>query len=218
MTTWTWRSLPLLLVVLAAATPADAETPRGSYFYVGLAQCIADQKLDENLCANAAANAEAEFDEKAPRFSTRQECDARFGPGKCELGLRGANGWSGKRGGVFFMPRQSGFRVTVHSQSDMTVLPSFSGRELGFAPRTILRLQTSRSGSMRREAGQRPNRGGAAAFGQPMGAETAGGPAGPLPPVPKLDPNFDCAALLEPSTDQPASSGCYPVPPGRLRR
>jgi uncharacterized protein YgiB involved in biofilm formation len=212
-----FRSLSLGLLILAVqATAARAETPRGTYAYANLEQCRDGDRLGEALCTNAAANAEAEFDEKAPRFRTRKECEARFRAGRCELGIAGASGWSGQKQGIFFMPQQSGFQVTVRSQTDMTVLPSMRGDDLGFAPRSILKLQTSRSTRLRREAGQVRGRG--VAFGQPTGVEAPSGEAGPLPPPPVVDPNFDCSSLLEPSPGQPASSGCYPVPAARLRR
>jgi hypothetical protein len=212
-----FRCLSLgVLILIVHAVAAGAETPRGTYAYANLEQCRDADKLGAELCANAAANAEAEFDEKAPRFRTRGECEARFRAGRCELGIAGASGWNGRKQGIFFMPQQSGFQITVRSQSDMTVLPSLRGGDLGFAPRSILKLQTSRSARLRREAaGQARGRG--AAFGQSAG-EAAAGEAGPLPPPPVVDPNFDCASLLEPSAGQPASSGCYPVPAARLRK
>jgi uncharacterized protein YgiB involved in biofilm formation len=204
--------MALLLPLALCASTAFGETPRGSYFYANRTQCIDDKKLDGTLCANAAANAEAEFDEKAPRFPTRHACEAAFGAGRCELGLAGTSGWSGEKRGVYFTPRQAGFRVTVRSQSDMTVLPSMSGRELGFAPRSILKLETSRSARFRREPGLAWAKRGGAGRAEPEG------PAGPLPPPPVVDPGFDCSALLEPSAGQSAASGCFPVPAGRMRR
>jgi uncharacterized protein YgiB involved in biofilm formation len=213
-----WRSRSVAVAAIAiSVAPAFAEMQRGSYSYATLEQCVDAGQLGDALCANAVANAEAEFDEKAPRFSTRRECEARFGAGRCELGLAGAGGWSGKRQGIFFMPRQSGFRVTVRSEADMTVVPTMLGRELGFGARSILRLQTGRSGKFRQEA-QPAWRNRGVAFGQPPGAPQNAGASRPLPPPPPFDPSFDCSSLLEPSADKPASTGCYPAPSNRLRR
>ena len=73
------------LFVLPAAA---AQFNRGSFQYASAQQCESDHKISAEFCANAEANARAEFDEKAPRFASREACEQAFGHGKCSLGDR----------------------------------------------------------------------------------------------------------------------------------
>ena len=46
--------------------------------YASVDECIIVKAFGETLCRNGFANARAEFEEKAPRFSTRQPCESAF--------------------------------------------------------------------------------------------------------------------------------------------
>ena len=55
-----FRCLSLgVLILIVHAVAAGAETPRGTYAYANLEQCRDADKLGAELCANAAANANA---------------------------------------------------------------------------------------------------------------------------------------------------------------
>ncbi len=201
--------LPVLLAVAlcwgGAACGADALS------YATEQSCAADNKLGAERCANAAANAQAEFIEKAPRFQTRDACERVFGRGGCSIGFSGADGLAGNKSGIYLAPRQAGFRI---SGRNMTVAPYVSGHALAFSPRTILRKDTRvdpRKARLSAEAwrggGREPK------FG--LANPAPGGARGALPPRPAFDPNFDCGAFLEPGAGDDKEPGCYPAPARR---
>lgn len=145
----TLRSIPvLLLAALAFASPAYAQATRGAYTYKSLRDCQAAGQITPDQCRHAASNSEAEFDEKSPRFSSRGLCEAQFGRMGCSLSIASASGYAGRKDGIFFQPRQEGFRVTVRSPTDVTVVP-LARRGGGYRPRTALRAQTERSRQVR---------------------------------------------------------------------
>ena len=196
--------------LLVSTTCASAQTYRGSYNYASAQQCAAARKIPAEFCANAAANAQAEFDEKAPRFPSREACERVHGARRCNLGFGG-----GKSSGVFFTPRMQSFAIKVVSERDMTVTPVVGS--ISVSPRSILRRDTHINPSVATHARQnftppqqayRHGHGGArdATFGlaQPEG------PAGPAPPRAPVDPNFNCAAVLEPGTSA-GDIGCWPA-------
>ena len=85
------------LVLVVIATDARAQAQRGSFVYASAEQCASDRKISQEFCANAAANAAAEFDEKAPRFPAREACERVFGAGRCSLGFGGPGAGPGTR-------------------------------------------------------------------------------------------------------------------------
>jgi uncharacterized protein YgiB involved in biofilm formation len=92
------------------ATSVAARVKSGQYSHSAEQNCILGGKLNAEQCANAAANAQAEFEEKAPRFPSREARERVFAAGGCNLGFKGAEGWAGKKAGICFSPRQAGFR------------------------------------------------------------------------------------------------------------
>ena len=122
--------------LLATMSCARAQSHRGSFNYASAQQCAADRKISSEFCANAQANAQAEFDEKAPRFPSRDSCERVHGAGRCNLGFGGG----GKSGGVFFTPRMQSFAVKVVSERDMSVTPVVGS--ISVSPRSILRRDT----------------------------------------------------------------------------
>jgi uncharacterized protein YgiB involved in biofilm formation len=188
-------------LICLAAFAAQAQTPRGTWRYANEQQCAAAKTLSAAQCRAASLNAAAEFDEKVPRFATRDACERAMGANRCMIGEFAGSG------GVYFVPQRAGFIVTVKSDRDMTVVPVSGARSAqGFRPRTILRLDTARNFG----------RGGGAGGAGTFGVATPTGEGGPLPPPPKFDPNFDCNALLEPK-GRGDDVGCYPVSPGMLQ-
>lgn len=204
---WFWTALAL------AGAPSDSRADQvrgGEYAYVSASSCVAAGKLPADLCANAQANAAAEFSEKALRFPDRALCERAFAAG-CELGFAGADGLRGKRSSVYFTPRQEGFRIVVRSGLDMVVTPVAKG--LSFFPRSILRRDTRVAYNSARAARQArdPYAGGAGSVGDSL----PGGVRGPLPPPAPVDPDFDCDSYLEPSARGDPNPRCYPAPGGR---
>ena len=200
---WLWGALAL---AGAPALSRAAVAPSGAYDYASAGRCAAAGKLPADLCANAEANAAAEFSEKALRFPDRVSCERAFSA-NCELGFEGADGWRGKRGAVYFTLRQEGFRIVVRSAQDMVVTPIARG--LNFFPRSILRRDTHIA-----RAARQPRDSFAAVPG-PVGDSLPAGVRGPLPPPAPVDPNFDCDSYLEPSARGDPNPRCYPAPGAR---
>ena len=100
-----YRLLLLSASAVFVATHASAEVKHGQFSFGAERSCVASGQLSGELCANAAANAQAEFDEKAPRFPTREACERAFGSSRCSVGFSGAHGWAGKKSGVYISLR-----------------------------------------------------------------------------------------------------------------
>ena len=102
--------------------------------YLNADACRAVGSLSESQCANAYSNAKAEFNEKAPRFSTRAECERHFR--RCMIGdISGG-------GKVTFIPAMRGFRID--SGGVYHALPVAEGDEADplFQPRAVDRVDS----------------------------------------------------------------------------
>ncbi len=198
-------------------TTLNAQTRPGQYSYGSEQNCVASGKFNAQQCVNAAANSQAEFEEKAPRFPSRDACEKVFAAAGCSVGFKGSEGWEGKKSGIYFSPRQQGFRLGATQGRDMAVTPFTSGPEIRFSPRSIAKRETAINPSAGRSARDswraRPVAGGG---GETFGVNTPpkGGDHAAIPP-PRVDPNFDCASVLEPSVNGQAEIGCYPAPARR---
>lgn len=168
------------------AFPGLSET-RGAHFFASEAQCVESHKISAQICKHAAENAAAEFSEKAPRFSTREACERGF-PRGCSIGFHGAEGYAGRKSGIYFSPRQIGFRILVKSDHAASVMPI--GAALPFSARNALLRDSGINPHGNREI-------------------TSVRHEGVAPPPPPPDPNFDCASVLESGSDP--RTGCFPA-------
>jgi len=204
-------SLPTaVLVTLCTPLGALSEAPRGSFTFASESACLSDKRFTGKQCHTAAINSQAEFDEKSPRYPTRSACEAVLGPRRCSLGFAAGGVPSGTNRGVYFTPQQSGFRIVVRSENDMSVVPLALSPFLTFQTRTILRPQITRNPRVHEQAEE--------AFKARTGSELSSpeaGLAGPLPPPPPNDPNFDCASVIEQKNGENPATGCYPLPASR---
>lgn len=122
-----------------------------------------------------------------------------------------------QKSGFHFSPREDGFQIVVGGDRDMTVFSTIARGGVGFRPRSILKRNAQINPEIARRARDEWR-------ARPM---TAAGPegarfgvdtppvGGPVPPPPPVDPNFDCAAALDPGANGDASTGCYPIPARR---
>ncbi len=190
-------------------TEGFAQTPRGpgSAVYLNAAACVSMGRRTQELCAYAEKNAAAEFQEKAPRFATRAACEAAL-HGPCAIGFGQRGSGTDQKHGVYFTPRQDGFRIGETYGRDPTVTPVAGS--LSFQPRPATRLDVSISPQASKywDWGSR-----AAAPSADIGVSSPDGQKGEIPPPPPVDPNFDCAAVLEPSARASAATACAPAPP-----
>lgn len=214
-----WRPLVTAIFLMHSGVAA-AESSRGAYVYSDEKSCLSGGRISAPICANAAANARAEFDEKAPRYPTREACDRVFPRDRCSVGFSGADGWAGKRSAIYFSPRMFGFRINVLSEREAYVTPMITGPGISFSRRTAMRRDTGVDFAVARQARRnwRPDAQPASGGGESFGVDTAppGDGAGAIPPRPPVDPNFDCASVLEPNARGDAATGCY-LMPGRHR-
>lgn len=204
-------------------TSLSAQIRSGQYSYGSEQSCGASGRFNAQQCANAAANSQAEFEEKAPRFPSREACEKVFAAARCSVGFKGSQGWEGKKSGIYFSPRQQGFRVEASSGRDMAVTPFTAGPEIRFSPRPIAKRETainpnagrSARDSWRAQPVARDPNGGPTPETFGVDAPPKGGDHAAIPPPPRVDPNFDCASVLEPSVNGQPETGCYPAPARR---
>jgi len=202
------RGALLLFCLVPACAPVATAAERGSYTYFSPESCASAGKMPKDACANAARNAAAEFEEKAPHYPSRAACEQAYRPGGCSVSFR-QGAASGK--GVSFTPRQQGFRVTVRSDNDISTIPLAPG--LNFAPRPATRLAISIDPRAAGSAAPRAAAGGGGPGGDAVfGTSMPDGQKGPLPPPVEVDPNFDCSKYVEPSKDGRGGAGCLPAP------
>jgi hypothetical protein len=110
--------------------------------------CSAGGVLTAEECQRAFRNAAAEFDEKAPRFAKRGECEAFFQ--RCMVGLAGSGG---DRRGVYFLPQMRAVRIAITPRDKtVTPLPQVDHPAVTFAARTLLRAEDKLSSQRRAEA------------------------------------------------------------------
>lgn len=182
----------------------------GGFTYYSSEACATAGKFSRSVCAHAQANAEAEFEEKAPHFPTRAACERAYGRGQCALSLRASARISGARGGVSFTIRQQGFRIVARSDTDVTTTPVARG--LMFSARSALYRRTSIDPRAVARAAPHPTGATASAQTSFGVSNPPAGAAGPMPPPVRYDPNFNCADYIDPATKGDPNAACAPAP------
>jgi hypothetical protein len=131
-----------IIVVLAFAaggcSAADAAQVSGAekrVFY-DAAACREAKALNDGDCATAYVNAIAEFEEKAPRFLSRVECERYFR--RCMIGDL-------ERGGrvVTFVPQMRGFAIEPGRELQVIPVANGGGAEGLFRPRPVGRADVT---------------------------------------------------------------------------
>jgi hypothetical protein len=198
-------AIPILCPIWSEASAQYLRGP-SSAVYLNAQACVSRGGRSPQLCGYAEKNAAAEFEEKAPRFATRAACESALRR-PCAIGFSHAAAWSSRQHSIYFTPRQDGFRIIEASGRDPAVTP-VSG-SLAFQPRPATRLDVSISPQASRYWNW------ADRTAQPageFGVSSPDGPRGEIPPPPPVDPNFDCAAVLEPSARASAATACALAP------
>jgi uncharacterized protein YgiB involved in biofilm formation len=110
-------------------------------FFQDPAQCA--RTYDDATCKAAFAQAQEEHARTAPKFGSREECEAKFGVGNCQWGqaLPGQQASSG--GGGFFMPMMMGYMLGNMMNRGAAGVPPTSGvagsRPSGFSSSPVYR-------------------------------------------------------------------------------
>jgi uncharacterized protein YgiB involved in biofilm formation len=130
-----------------------AQTRLGQIIYTTQTICEHSKLFSLEECKNAFLNANAELDEKAPRFSKRSECERYFR--HCMIGDVGGDPFRGKaKPRVSFMPVLRAILISGRSGADRRVSPRIEGGEGDslFESRSISEVNTMESGEKTRRA------------------------------------------------------------------
>ncbi|WP_185961397.1 DUF1190 domain-containing protein [Telmatospirillum sp. J64-1] len=103
------RSKAVALTTMAASVfvlTACQDDSVEAAVYRSVDHCISDGAFTLEYCESNFAQAAARHEEVAPKFTSREQCEAEFGVGQCEAG--GEQVAQGGGGG-FFMPMMMGY-------------------------------------------------------------------------------------------------------------
>jgi hypothetical protein len=130
----------IALSSLALLAPSVQAKPRtGVYSTRGA--CETDGLLSAEHCRNAFANAEAEFNDRAPIFADKEACERQFH--RCAISFAEPPNPKALR----YSPAMKGVQVTVEADRDRTVVPVLEGSPptVNFNRRTVLSRQDGRT-------------------------------------------------------------------------
>ncbi len=103
-----WNSASVVgLVSVSAIMLAACEEPKveGAIFD-NLQQCINDQGIPKDQCERSHKEARSQHAAVAPKYTSKQDCQADFGAGKCEQAP-----YRSSSGGSIFMPMMAGYMM-----------------------------------------------------------------------------------------------------------
>jgi hypothetical protein len=124
-------ALPFAALMLAVV-PATAQ----SITYPSRAACEQADRLTSAQCGFAFANARAEFEEKAPRYRSRQDCQRSHKT--CSAQLVGTGGLANAgRDAAIYVPRFEGVSIIEKDGRLAGALPRTGGNASRFKPRAI---------------------------------------------------------------------------------
>jgi hypothetical protein len=130
----------IALSSLALLAPSVQAKPRSAVYITNRA-CETDGLLSAEQCRNAFANAEAEFNDRAPIFADKEACERQFP--RCAISFAEPPNPKALR----YSPAMKGVQVTVDADLDRTVIPVLEGSHptVNFNRRTVLSRQDSRT-------------------------------------------------------------------------
>lgn len=110
------RSARIKLLLMGTATLAltacdEREEVAQAGVYDSVEQCLADGVYSDEYCRTSYKAAVDQHAAVAPKYQSIEECEADFGPGRCQIGPQGQQQVSSGSGGSFFMPLMAGFLV-----------------------------------------------------------------------------------------------------------
>jgi uncharacterized protein YgiB involved in biofilm formation len=145
---------PIAWILFASSVSnVTGQTQPGQITYTTQTICENAKLLSLQDCKNAFVNANAELDEKAPRFSNRSECEHYFR--YCIIGdIRGDSVHGKAKPRVSFIPALRAIVISGHSRGDRRVLPLVEGGKGGslFQSRAVAETDSMESGEKTRRA------------------------------------------------------------------
>jgi uncharacterized protein YgiB involved in biofilm formation len=136
-----------LAVLLTEGAPVLAQAR--SVVYATQRACEAAELLTQDECRNAFRNAAAEFDDNAPQFQSRSDCEGHFG--RCMISFARS---PTRAGSVRFAPQMRGVEIQVRSGRDKVAVPLLTSQHpvVTFSGRPVTRLQDGRSARQQQQA------------------------------------------------------------------
>jgi uncharacterized protein YgiB involved in biofilm formation len=119
------RFVKLLSMGTAAIALTACEDPANTAVFETVQQCIDSGMYDSNTCRTQFDQAQKTHVAAAPVFTSAEECQAQFGPGKCETAPAAAqqSQASGSGSGSLFMPLMMGYMMGSMSRGGVGVPP-----------------------------------------------------------------------------------------------
>ena len=138
----------IALSSLALLAPSVQAKPRTAVYSTSRA-CETDGLLSAEQCRNAFANAEAEFNDRAPIFADKEACERQFT--RCAISFAEPPNPKALR----YSPAMRGVQVTVEADRDRTVVPVLEGSPpaVNFNRRTVVSREDSRTRARQPDAG-----------------------------------------------------------------
>lgn len=137
-------ALAAMLAVTFGA-PGETAAQGAGQVYERRDECTAAGRLTPDECDFAYRNARAEFEQKAPRYAGRAQCERLHG--RCAAQAVSTGGWeSFGKGGATYVPRFGGVRVTGEGAA-RRALPVVAGSgRISFTGRPVTSLSDTVSG------------------------------------------------------------------------
>ncbi len=106
MKRWSSISIAMLASVSVIALSACEEPSVDAAVFEGLQQCLDNPDMDPDQCRDSFAAARSQHAAVAPKYSSREDCQADFGAERCEEAPYRTSG-----GGSVFMPLMMGYMM-----------------------------------------------------------------------------------------------------------
>lgn len=116
------RFVALLSMGTAAVALTACDDPTSTTVYESQEQCIESKLYDASECTTQFAKAKQTHLAAAPAYASARECEAEFGPGKCEP-APGAQQAASSGGHSLFMPLMMGYMMGSLSRGGTAVPP-----------------------------------------------------------------------------------------------
>lgn len=136
------RSFRIRLVLMGSATAVLAgcdDPPQAAGVFASVAECVQSGAYSEAECKTALETAKKDHPKVAPRYVSREACEADFGPGKCEPPTQQQQQVvHDSGGGSFWMPLMMGYMVgkAMNGPGGMFGQPLYRGNESFAGPGT----------------------------------------------------------------------------------
>lgn len=117
------RFVTLLSMGTAAVALTACDDPTSTAVFETQEQCIESKLYDASECVGQFAQAKKTHVAAAPAFASVRECEAEFGPGKCEPAPEAQQGATSGSGHSLFMPLMMGYMMGSLSRGGTAVPP-----------------------------------------------------------------------------------------------